>query len=471
MVNFSTRAQPPLEFIPPSFNPLVLRFCQMLLPLGLKFGTNIKEIEAKEVETLAELFSQFQAGKIRLMMAFRHPSTDDPLCMAHLLWRSVSKTARQKGISLPSTVHAHFIYDRGIPLWTGSFVGWLYSRLGGSSMRRGKIDILGLRSARRLFAESSLPIAVAPEGATNGHNEIVSPLEPGIAQLGFWCLEDLLRAERSQEVIILPIGIQYRYLTSPWQQIEQLLAQLEKESGWSTPSVETAHLQSSQQEAQLTSTQVALYQRLYGLGEHLLSLMENFYTEFYHQTLPEVEVENATDKNGLLSKKLQNLLDVALKVGEQYFYIKPKGNLIDRCRRLEQAGWDCIYREELLPNKNLSSVERGLANLIAEEASLRMWHMRLVESFVAVTGYYVKEKPSASRFAEMALLLWELVKKIKGESPFPRPQLGQERAILTVGKPISVNDRWQSYRSSRRQAVAQLTQDLQTALEEMIVRE
>ncbi len=97
--------------------------------------------------------------------------------------------------------------------------------------------------------------------------------------------------------------------------------------------------------------------------------------------------------------------------------------------------------------------------------------MRLVESFVAVTGYYVKEKPTASRFAEMALLLWELVKKIKGESPFPRPQLGQQRAILTVGKPISLNDRWPSYKSSRRQAVAQLTQDLQTALEEMILRE
>ncbi|WP_071599813.1 hypothetical protein [Mastigocladopsis repens] len=44
-----------------------------------------------------------------------------------------------------------------------------------------------------------------------------------------------------------------------------------------------------------------------------------------------------------------------------------------------------------------------LGDRIAEEANLRMWHMRLVESFVAVTGNYVHEKPTAERFAETTL--------------------------------------------------------------------
>lgn len=42
---------------------------------------------------------------------------------------------------------------------------------------------------------------------------------------------------------------------------------------------------------------------------------------------------------------------------------------------------------------------------------------------------------------------------------------------MTVGEPISVSDRWQAYQTSRRSAklaVADLTKDLQTALEEMI---
>ncbi len=98
---------------------------------------------------------------------------------------------RKTGVRLQSPIHAHFMYDRGIPLWAGPFMGWLYSRLGGTPILRGKVDRMGLRSARNLFANGVFPIAAAPEGATNGHTEIVSPLEPGISQLGFWCVEDL----------------------------------------------------------------------------------------------------------------------------------------------------------------------------------------------------------------------------------------------------------------------------------------
>ncbi|MGK7877667.1 MAG: 1-acyl-sn-glycerol-3-phosphate acyltransferase [Xenococcaceae cyanobacterium] len=497
MPDLLTQAQPPLEFIQPSLNPLVVRAAQTILPLWLRLKTNITEIQGAQVEALADLYHQFQTGKIRFMMAFRHPSTNDPFCMAYLLWQLVAQTARQQGISLQSPVHAHFIYDRGIPLWAGSGVGWLYSRLGSTPIQRGKIDRVGLRSARHLFANGHLPMAAAPEGATNGHNEIVSFLEPGIAQLGFWCVEDLLKTERSEQVLIVPIGIQYRYVTPPWKPLEKLLAQLEVDSGLTTKVSQVAEKEglndsktSVQQadEIPLTSQEVTLYQRLYSLGEHLLSLLEEFYTKFYHQSLPKVSVEDVScadsteaeqlnlkatmfNSNALLSARLQNLLDVALKVAEQYFDLKPKGNLIDRCRRLEQAGWDCIYRDELKSTQTLSTVERGLADRVAEEASLRMWHMRIVESFVAVTGYYVREKLTVERFAETTLLLWDLVTRIQGGNPFHRPQLGKQRVQITVGEPISVSERWTDYQVSRRQAVAKLTQDLQTALESMILTE
>ena len=185
--------QPPLKFIPPALNPFVLRVGQLVLPTWLRWRTNITHIEAENVETLVELYQQFQAGKIRFLMAFRHPSTNDPLCMGYLS-QLVPQVARQQGVSLQQPIHAHFIYDRGIPLWAGAWVGWLYSHVGGTPIHRGKLDRTGLRSVRNLFANASLPMAAAPEGATNGHNEIVSPLEPGIAQMGFWCVEDLLKA-------------------------------------------------------------------------------------------------------------------------------------------------------------------------------------------------------------------------------------------------------------------------------------
>ena len=117
----------------------------------------------------------------------------------------------------------------------------------------------------------------------------------------------------------------------------------------------------------------------------------------------------------------------------------------------------------------LSSVELGLANRVAEEADLRMWHMRLVESFVAVTGRYVKEHPSADRFAETTLLLRDMTAKIMGKSSETRPYLGGQNAIVTVGTPIEVTPRLVDYQAKRRRAIASLTKDLQSELESLIL--
>ncbi|MEO1182659.1 MAG: 1-acyl-sn-glycerol-3-phosphate acyltransferase, partial [Cyanobacteria bacterium J06636_28] len=113
---------------------------------------------------------------------FCHPAPEDAYGMAHLLWRAVPQSAKQLGINL-QPVHSHFIYDRGIPLWAGNWVGQLCSRLGGVSIQRGKLDLVALKSARQLLSNGQFPMAAAPEGGNNGHNEIVSPLEPGVPQL------------------------------------------------------------------------------------------------------------------------------------------------------------------------------------------------------------------------------------------------------------------------------------------------
>ena len=463
----STSAQPPLEFIPPALDLNVLRLVQAAFPLWMRSCTSLAEVKATNVEELVRLYEQFQMGKIRVLLAFRHPSTNDPLTMGYLLSRLLPQVAKQQGVKLQPPYHAHFMYDRGIPLWAGTAVGWLYSKLGGTPIHRGKVDRMGLRSARDLFANGAFPLMAAPEGATNGHNEIVSPLEPGLAQLGFWCLEDLVKAGRSEQVLIVPIGIQYRYLTPPWSAIEKCLGELEAISGLPPHTPPSG------------SPKTDLYRRLYQLAEHLLTVMEQFYTRFYHQSLPTTGSANSSAIPGVppgsneeFSVRLQALMHVALQVAEQYFNVSPKGTMIDRCRRLEQAGWDYIYRDDLKNIEALSPLERGLADRVAEEANLRIWHMRLVESFVAVTGKYVLEKPTVERFAETLLLISDMIMRIKGDNPFNRPKLGKQCAHVTIGTPISVSDRWNDYKSNRRaakQAVEDLTQTLQTALQDLIV--
>jgi hypothetical protein len=303
-------------------------------------------------------------------------------------------------------------------------------------------------------------MAAAPEGATNGLSENISPLEPGIAQLGFWCAEDLQKAGSDQQVLIVPVGIKYSYVDAPWDAIANLLSELEAASGLPVNPAENTSIES-------------LYPRLLTLAEHLLLLMEEFYTRFYHQKLPDPKIVNGQipDRNEALAVRLQALLNAALLISEQYFNLQSKGSLSDRCRRVEQAGWNYIFREEFKDVKGVSAVERALGDRIAEEANARMWHMRLVESFVAVSGNYIRENPTAERFAETTLILWQMIAKIKGNKTVERPQLGKQKVKITVGEPISISERYPVYKENRlgaRQAVADITNDLQHALEGLI---
>ena len=396
------------------------------------------------------------------MIAFRHPQVEDPFSLGYLLSHIVPKVARQEGIKLNYPVHAHFIYDRGIPLWAGSHIGWFLSRMGGTPIQRGKADWTGLRTARNLFAEADFPIGAAPEGGTNGLSEIISPLEPGIAQLGFWCAEDLEKAARNEKVLILPVGIKYAYVNPPWESIEKLLSELEEDSG----------LAVNQNGFDKALPQETLYPRLISLAEHLLSVMEDFYKRFYHHALESNTPQTDTsDGNEAIANRKKALLNTALKVSEDYFDLLPKGNFNDRCRRVEQAGWNYIFREDFKDTTTLSTIEKKLADRVAEEAHLRMWHMRLVESFVAVTGKYVREKPTAERFAETTLILSEMVTQIKGGNPFKRPKLGKQRAKITIGEPLSISDKFEDYKKNRkaaRIAVGDFTNDLQKAMQELI---
>ncbi|ELS00534.1 1-acyl-sn-glycerol-3-phosphate acyltransferase [Xenococcus sp. PCC 7305] len=450
--------QPSLEFIPPAYNDLVWRGSRSLVPFWLRYTQGITDVRVDNAEELIELYRQFDQGKTRFLIAFRHPSTIDPPCISQLLWNLLPQIAKQSGNPLNFQVHTHFIYDRGIPLWAGPKVGWLISQLGGTPIRRGTLDRQGLRSIRDLFVNGQFPLAAAPEGATNGHNEIISPLEPGIAQFGFWCQEDLQKAQIDADVAIAPLGIRYHFFEDPWRSLEKLLSQLEVDSGLTEQASSSMGLRNGHP---LTLEQEKLfYGRLSQLAEHLLSLLEKFYSQFYRQT--------PTPENEDLPSRLQALLNAALSVTEQAFAVKPNGNLSDRCRRVEQAGWERIYRQDLAELDSLAPAVKGLANLVASEAELRLWHMRLVENLVSVTGRYVAEKPTAERFADTILLLWKIVARLKGQSNLKLPFLGNKWAQFTVKQPLIIANYGDDYKSNRRQAIANLTQDLQTSLEDAI---
>lgn len=526
-MNFRHFAQPPLRFIPPNANRWVIRLAYAALPILLKvrlrpwLPAGIQAVQVNNADTLTQLFDQFQRRKIRLLIAFRHVEVDDPLCMGYMFSHVVSSAARQQNITLNGPIHSHFMYDRGMSLWAGAWLKGFFAWMGGIPVRRGRsMDLKAIKSARDILINGQFPLTIAPEGATNGHSDILSPLEPGVAQMAFWGVQDLRRQNRDETVVVLPVYIRYRYVSPDWSRLEQLLTELERDCGLDVPEAPPTVSTVSSSDSVAPNTRPDLencYQRLVRIGTKMLAHTEQVYRQFYQAPLadpidvatvaeeaiasdrspnsaPDRSPNSASDRtpdlapdlgeghaeiNGAIAQHLQPLLDEMLKVGERYFGLSSAGDLPTRCRRLEEAGWTRIYREDLGPKNgddnevlsHISPMERGFADRIAAESQLQMEHMRLVESMVAVTGHYVRDNPSFERFAETSLLLFDVMQRIKGVQVPRRPRLGWRNAEITIGNPLSVSDRWEDYAQSRKagkQAIDALTYDIQQELERLM---
>ena len=94
--------------------------------------------------------------------------------------------------------------------------------------------------------------------------------------------------------------------------------------------------------------------------------------------------------------------------------------------------------------------------------------MRLVEHFTSISGHYIKDQPSFDRFAEMVELLEEAIGWIEDKPWKGRPSFGPQRVVVTVAEPIAVRQRLDKYKNNRREAVQQLTVDLQRDLERLM---
>ena len=452
-----TRVQPPLKVYPPKPSQFLLKFIRLVVPFWLWGQCGIKQIETRYIDRLVNVTKKFQDEKSRCLLAFRHPTTDDPFAMLYLLAYAVPEQAKEMGIKLRKTPHSGFVYDRGISLWAGEYINWLFPALGGISIFRGKLDRPALNLMRKQITNGKEPLSMAPEGGTNGKSEMIAELEPGIAQIGFWSAEDLQKEGRTEEMLIVPVGIQYEYSAKAWVTIDQTILTIEKECGITKPEI----------------TSDTRYQRLYDLGSYLVQWVSDYYKNFYGNyasNAPEI-----TDSDDLATR-IQNLADRILRVAEMNFGIKSKGTAIDRCRRLEQATWDRIFRNDIKGLTQLTQVERSFADQLALEANYSNWHMKIAESIIGVTSDYVRQHPSPSRYVEVLKLMWSVLYRVTERNPDSvfkeAPNFGDRKLIISVAEPLSVSDRLSEYQSSRtaaKECTRKLTEEISNSLNNLIV--
>jgi len=428
-------ARPALRRLPTRPSRMVQTVVSRLLPLLFR-GQGLELRHRDAAEGLARAFAAQQSGACNLLIAFRHPSTRDPVVMADLLWNGIPQAARRLKLQLPRPIQLRFLYDRGIPIWAGPVIGWLLQRSGGIAIHRGRLDRPALAQARGALAQGRYPLVVAPEGATNNLSGEMAPLEPGVAQLAFWAAEDLNQAGDERQLEVLPVGIHYSWRQHNWRALDARLDALERHLGIPSPGAIAGDADTSRRD------------RLIQIGMNLLKALEQL-----ERLKPDPE-QSFSERIG--AYRLHGLAKA-----EAHFALRPVGNLQERCRRIEQAAWDRIYREGV---DQLPPLERSLADWEAREADLQLTRMRLVEHFTSVSGHYISDQPDFDRFAEMLLLVEEAIGWIEDKPWKGRPSLGPQRVELQLGPALPVRPRLNQYRSNRREAMQLFMQDLEEAL-------
>lgn len=425
-------ARPALRRLPTRPGRRVQRVLQRLIPLVLR-AQKLQIRPGNAAEQLAKAFSAQQRGDTTLLLAFRHPSSRDPMVLADLFWNQVPRAADQLGLRLPRPIELRYIYDRGIPIWAGPVIGWLLQRCGGIAIHRGRLDRPALKEARQVLAQGRHALVVAPEGATNNLSGEMAPLEPGVAQLAFWGVEDLAKAEDSRTLLLVPIGIRYSWRQQNWTALDQRLSSLENH-------LALARVSDSEQEPR---------QRLLRIGSVLLDALEQL-----------ERIPSKTDQN--FPDRLADFREHGLQRAELHFGLRPGSTVQERCRRIEQAAWDRIYRENL---ESLNPLERSLADWEAREADLQLTRMRLVEHVSSVSGHYLEDKLEFDRCGELLMVVEDAISWLEDRPIQSQPPLGPQRVELSVGDALPVMEHLRHYQRNRRQAVAGLTEQLQQSLQ------
>ncbi|MGA2974457.1 MAG: hypothetical protein ABSF77_04030 [Spirochaetia bacterium] len=448
---------PGLPFLPPAKNPWLLRFAPLGSWLYVRFGNRVRREEIHDIERLVRTYQEMQDGKTRLIVAFRHAGVEDGTVVFRLMSGIVGREARRLGIRLRWPPRGYFLFGRDVPEWAGHFLEWMLPLLGAIAVYPGRYDSRSIATLRRYLTDMPHPVSLAPEGQVTYHNERVAALEAGTAQLGFWCMEDLKKQSRTEDVVIVPVCTSYHYNPRDWKGLLRLLERTEEECGLLpleglSPRGEGRYSMPPDEAAR-----EKIHVRVMRVTRRILDIAEDFYSRFFDISFPERKEEETTHD---LQNRLHGVCDAALTVVERFFHVKQKGDFVQRVFAVRQAGLAWMHRDDIPDPERLSPVDRALADRIAQESWLCLRHMELVDVLEYVRADYLKPDSDFDRFVESITDLWDVLNRLKGGNISGRINPFRKTARIIVNEPIRVSPLWALYKENRRKAVAALTQTI-----------
>lgn len=427
-------------------DPAVLAFFKAVTPTIVRRGLKFRDIAFLRGERAVGCFRDFQEGRSRLLVAFRHPYGDEPQLLGDAISRVVPRLARKAGTPLPRLNHVHFIHGYEVPYWAPPIVRWILPRVGAVPVHHVKLDSKGVDRLRTLMREGPFPVALAPEGQVSYVSRDVPRLEQGFARLGVWCAEDMEKAGRPEEVTVLPLSVHHDHGREAPRFLERILLMLEDDCG--IPRKPGASPRD----------------RLLAAAEALVAEAEAFYAGLDGKAFERAEAGAGLDD------RFAAVIEAALRAGERAMRLPAEGDVVRRVYAIRQAGWDRIFREDLRPgNPPPSPVRRALMDRAAAEAWYAMRHMELAD-----IGFYLKfdvtaaDEGDAEALIETAVNYRDLASRLRGgnitdrSDPFPR------KAVIVAGEPMRVRPLLPAYRADRRATLEAMTKDLESRFRDCI---
>lgn len=394
-------------FVPPRHNPALMAVANALLPrLAPLFGN------AYDVKVPAEDLARLEALRShRALLCPNHPTETDPIV---LFW-----LARIYGQPF------NFVATRET---LDGLRGRLLNQLGVYSVIRGFPDRESLRMTRKLLAEEDRKVVIFPEGNVYERNDTLLHFHSGVAQIGFWALDDLQKAGKEPALPIVPIAIKYRCCAPHEATIKKGLAALEH----------TLHLP--------PDPALTAYQRLRRVGVAVLANVERE---------EGVKPDDALDLGERIARVRPMILErVAQAIGAE---VDPKEAPAGQIHVLfnELKAWVGV-----LPDAATDYEERRYRHRLETAGPLFQELLRL-QNFIAHTGDYVAREPTAERFLEvLGCLQREVFGKVRYRTPLA--------AHLRIAPPIRLEERYTEYRKNKREVVAEVTARMQQTIAEML---
>jgi hypothetical protein len=361
----------PYEFVPPKHSSLGPRIVRHIIPRYMRKNYGVTEIECRGFERI----QQSRERGCGIIIAPNHPRPCDPMLVGGMLANKLK--------CWTYTIGSWHIFMQS------RFQRWLLRWVGAFSIYREGTDKQSMELAIDVVENNRRPLIIFAEGAVTRTNDVLGELLEGTA---FMARRAAKKREKEGKppVVIHPVIVKYFYLGTPAeleQTLDPVLTAIEQRLAWLTPSAPT------------------LLERVYKVGESLITLKE---LEYFGKA-----------QDGGITLRIERLQERLFELLEsEWIEGKKAQSPIARCKNLRSA------------------ILKGMVggDLSAEERRRRWRH--LAQSYLAqqLSLYppdYIAAHPTSER-------ILETVERLEEDLTDKATIHGPLKAVISVGEAIEV---------------------------------